>query len=88
MTLQQCIGRRVRDRRMEQHWLSKDLAALVAWPPDYLSRFERGHWTHIDPAKLCALAQVLGTTTDYLLGVQPHSLLVGGDNPEEPACKN
>ena len=72
MTLQQSIGRKVRDLRMEQHYRGKDFASIVGWPADYLSRFEMGKWHHIDPVKLCCLARQLRISIDALLGM-PHN---------------
>ena len=66
-TLQEMIGQRVKHRRMERHWLQKDFAAVVGWQPDYLSRFERGQWAQIDPAKLCALTDALEVDLNWLV---------------------
>lgn len=77
MTIQESIGERVRFRRMERHFCQKDFANLVGWKPDYLSRFERGHWTQIDPERLMAVAQALGISTDMLLGVVVQGLRYG-----------
>lgn len=67
-TLQQQIGLRIRHRRMEVHLAGGELAALVGWKPDYLSRIERGRWRHIEPGKLIALADALQFSVDLLLG--------------------
>lgn len=69
LTLQAAIGQRVRHRRMERHLLQKDFAALVGWQPDYVSRFEKGRWTQIDPERFCAVIRTLGMSADELLGL-------------------
>jgi transcriptional regulator with XRE-family HTH domain len=66
MTLQEAMGQRVRHRRMEQHATQRDLATRVAWQPDYLSRFEQGKWTAVDPARLVTLADALQVSIDWL----------------------
>ena len=65
--LQKAIGERTKHRRMEQHLLQKELAALVGWQPDYLSRFERGDWAQIDPSKLCAIGDALHVDLNWLV---------------------
>jgi transcriptional regulator with XRE-family HTH domain len=68
-SLQSQIGYRVRRRRMALGWSQTQLAACMHMPQGHISRLELGKYAAVNPEKLVTLAQVLSTTTDYLLGL-------------------
>jgi transcriptional regulator with XRE-family HTH domain len=63
------IGHRIRRRRMAFGMMQNDLAEKVQMPQAHISRLERGAFEAINPERLTAIARVLHTTTDYLLGL-------------------
>jgi transcriptional regulator with XRE-family HTH domain len=70
MTQQEIFGERVRRRRMALGLNQKQLAERLGWRAATVGRYEKGtHHTSITFARLRALAQVLSTSTDYLLGL-------------------
>ncbi len=68
-TLQAEIGYRVKRRRMALGWSQTQLAERMHMPQGHISRLERGKYAAVNPEKLVTLAQMLSTTTDYLLGL-------------------
>ena len=65
----QLTGRRIRDLR-EAHGLSqKELAARAGVDRIYLCRIEKGRRPGVHAVTIVQLAAVLGTGTDYLLGL-------------------
>ena len=67
--LRQLLGQRVRERRMALGEMSlTKLAEATQIPIQVLSRLENGHQT-IYVERLAELAQALGVSADYLLGL-------------------
>jgi ribosome-binding protein aMBF1 (putative translation factor) len=75
----EAFGRRIRRRRMACGLLQKDLAEKLQWPQGHVSRLEKGEFLSVRLEKLHALADVLGTSVDYLIGRTPEA----GDIPSE-----
>ena len=67
--MQQC-GQRIRTLRKAKHWRQQDLAAKAGLRATHLiSNIERGEKATIQAETLLALAQALGCSGDYLLGL-------------------
>lgn len=64
----QTLGQRVLLRRRTLGWSQKKLAELCGFPYQVISGLERGHHD-IYAQRLALLAQRLGVSTDYLLGL-------------------
>ena len=62
------IGRRIVEARERKGWKQKELAAETAIPIPTLNRIERGQQS-LFAERVRTLAEVLGVSTDYLLGV-------------------
>lgn len=62
------IGTRIQQRRESLRLTQEELADLVGTTQRQISRYERGS-NNPGPELIVKLAQVLGTTTDYLLGI-------------------
>jgi transcriptional regulator with XRE-family HTH domain len=88
-SLQAKIGYRVRRRRMALGWNQTELASRMHMPQGHISRLERGKYAAVNPEKLRTLAQILSTTTDYLLGLSDDPGAIepvqggGEDTPQE-----
>lgn len=67
-TKQEEIGRRVKYLRLQRQMNQTTLAALLEWKIPYLSRFEKGLWTMIDPEKLIQIASIFDVSVDQLVG--------------------
>ena len=65
--IQREFGRRIRRRRMALGMIQRELARRLDMLPTQLSRLEKGEYRAINIAKMIQLADVLHTTTDYLL---------------------
>jgi transcriptional regulator with XRE-family HTH domain len=69
MTEREQFGARLKQRREALGLTQLQLAIRLGWHPASLSRYEGGHYTHsMSFARLRQLADVLETSTDYLLG--------------------
>ena len=68
-SLQVMIGRRMKARRVMLDMRQDELAALTGIPQAHISRYERGAFHTINPARLVAIAQALDMTVDALVGV-------------------
>lgn len=75
----EAFGKRIRRRRMACGLLQKDLAEKLQWPQGHVSRLEKGEFLSVRLEKLHALADVLGTSIDYLVGRTTEA----GDLPDE-----
>jgi len=93
-SLQSQIGYRVRRRRMALGWSQTQLAACMHMPQGHISRLELGKYAAVNPEKLVTLAQVLSTTTDYLLGLSEDPGAIepvrggGEDTKQEPGMRH
>jgi transcriptional regulator with XRE-family HTH domain len=84
--LRERFGYRLKRRRMACGLSQQDLAARVGMPQVHVSLLERGRFTTVNLERLVAIAQVLQTTTDYLLGLsndQGPLAVVDEDEPVE-----
>ena len=61
------LGVRCRERRLDLRLQQKDVAAYIAMTRSMYSLVEQGRKQRIAPEQLARLADVLETTTDYLL---------------------
>jgi transcriptional regulator with XRE-family HTH domain len=68
MKTEQIVGQRVLLRRRALGWTQQELAEKCGFAYQVISRLERGHQSiYVD--RLATLAQVLGVSADYLLGL-------------------
>ena len=69
MTDQEMFGERLRRRRMMLGWNQQHLAERLGWQAATISRYESGRYrSNMSFTRLRHLADVLQTSTDYLLG--------------------
>ena len=69
--LPEALGDRIARLRRSRGWNQKVLAARIGGKPTQISKYERGTYEPRLPV-VCRLAEVLGTSTDYLLtGKEP-----------------
>jgi transcriptional regulator with XRE-family HTH domain len=68
MTEQEVFGARLRRRRMMLGWNQQQLAERLGMRAASISRYERGQYRQMTFDQLRHLADVLQTSTDYLLG--------------------
>jgi transcriptional regulator with XRE-family HTH domain len=62
----QAFGVRLKELRKQKRWTQKELAAKIGIQLSQLNKYEAG--MHVPPVdKLILLAELFGTTTDYLL---------------------
>jgi transcriptional regulator with XRE-family HTH domain len=66
-TFPERFGHRVRRRRQVKGLTQKAVADAIRMPPSNYSRLEKGEYQSIQLVQLYQLAQVLETTTDYLM---------------------
>jgi transcriptional regulator with XRE-family HTH domain len=60
------FGKRLKDLRNKLRWTQKEVAAKIGLQLSQFNKYESG--MHVPPAdKLIQLAELFGTTTDYLL---------------------
>jgi transcriptional regulator with XRE-family HTH domain len=66
------VGERIMVTRKRQRIAQKDLAVTIGMSQKHLSQIETGikHGLHLRADAVIRLAQALGVSTDYLLGVQ------------------
>ncbi len=70
MTEQEMFGERLRRRRMALGLNQQQLAERLGWQGATISRYEKGRYhSTMSFTRLRLLAQVLSTSTDYLLGL-------------------
>jgi len=74
------FGERLRRRRMACGLTQKAFAVRVSMLPATVSRYEKGGYQAINFEKLRTIAEALGTTTDYLIGMKDDP----GPVPERP----
>ena len=72
------VGERIMVTRKRQRIAQKDLAVTIGMSQKHLSQIETGikHGLHLRAEAVIRLAQALGVSTDYLLGLQqeqPHA---------------
>jgi len=83
MSEKDIFGERLRRRRMALGWSQTTLADRLSVRPATISRYESGTYGSVTFARLRQLADVLATSTDYLLGrvedpgPVPHTLCTG-----------
>jgi transcriptional regulator with XRE-family HTH domain len=70
MDTNKMIGERIRLARARKGWKQSDLARALDKPRQHLSQIEQGH-QQPRAELLIELANVLGVSTDYLLGREP-----------------
>ena len=58
---------RIRELRQARGWYQTDLAEKLKTAPNTISRYETGQ-RQLDPETICALCDLFGCTSDYLLG--------------------
>ncbi len=81
MTEQEMFGERLRRRRMALGLNQQQLAERLGWQGATISRYEKGRYhSTMSFTRLRLLAQVLSTSTDYLLGLTNDP----GPIPERP----
>ena len=66
------VGERIMLTRKRQRNAQKDLAVTIGMSQKHLSQIETGtkHGLHLRADAVIRLAQALGVSTDYLLGLQ------------------
>lgn len=68
------IGDRIRQLRIQNGWLQKELAHRAKISSQKISNIERGYTKEIDATDVARIAEALETTSDYLLyGITPES---------------
>lgn len=65
------LRHRVLIARREKHMSQEELARAVGLSPNTMARFERGEIQDVKAKVLGRMAQVLGVSADYLLGLTP-----------------
>lgn len=70
--INQTVADRIHNLRTGKHWTQEHLAQLTGLSATWICHFECGR-RNPTIGKLAELAKVLGTTTDYLLGVTDHA---------------
>jgi transcriptional regulator with XRE-family HTH domain len=63
------FGQRVITARSHQGWTRRELAKRAGLHEQHLANVERGHRHRIEADTIIKLAQALGCTTDYLMGL-------------------
>jgi transcriptional regulator with XRE-family HTH domain len=76
------LGERIHLLRRRRGWTQEELAALIRVPSTTLARIEQGETKNPHVNIVRQLADVLGTSTDYLLGRREDS----GVEPQETAA--
>ena len=66
------LGAKLRKRREDMHLAQKDVAKSIGASPALISNFENSTRTP-SVENLIALANLLGCSTDYLLGIAQHT---------------
>ena len=74
------LGRRIRRRRDDWQLTGREVAEAIQMSSTQFSTLERGGQQLLRPAQLARLAEVLRTTTDYLLQLSDER----GDIPAMP----
>ena len=81
------FAERLRRRRMARGWSQKDLAARLRVRPATISRYESGTYRAVSFDRLRQLADVLATSTDYLLGrLEDPGPVPDRPSPGEASC--
>jgi len=63
------FGQRVMTARSTLGWTRRELAKRAGLHEQHLANVERGHRHRIEADTIIKLAQALGCTTDYLMGL-------------------
>jgi len=91
LSTMQRLGEQVHLLRRRQRLSQKALADAVSASPTTISNLEQGKLGTIHIDHLVALAQQLGVTTDYLLGVNaesaPHKSQAQGQDASAPPAQ-
>lgn len=70
------VGTRIHKLRQQRKMSQQELARLIGVNQSFISKMESGEQTNPNAETLKRLAQALGCTTDYLVGMYE------GDDPE------
>jgi transcriptional regulator with XRE-family HTH domain len=79
--IKQITGERITVLRRRKGWTQPELAKRAKMGATTLNRIENGHQA-TSTEKLAALARILGTSTDYLLGLSENA-----DSEQVPAAE-
>jgi transcriptional regulator with XRE-family HTH domain len=75
------LGRRIRQERAKRGWNQKQLAQASRISQATISRLEADQVTQLRSDALGRLAEALGVTVDYLVGLAKEPLAVGNPDP-------
>ena len=79
MTATSGLAWRLLRSRRDMNWRQEDLSQASGESPTYISEIERGRVTNVGVEALSALADALGVTVQYLLGLTDDALGEGSE---------